>query len=177
MIAGQGSRASRIFGALRSLFGAAVVGGAFELLGVPAGMLLGSIVGAAIVNQRWFPSVRYPARLPSIIQQVGLMLVGLAAGALLTVETLLSTASIALPIVVSYLGLALINLVLISLLMLRYGMNPSTAVLATAPGGLAEMLSMAVDKGADLEIVVTIQTVRLITLVLFLLPILVVVFS
>ncbi|WP_460747284.1 AbrB family transcriptional regulator [Nocardiopsis oceani] len=163
-------------GVLRLLAGAAVVGSLFELLGIPAGMLLGSAIGAALVNQAWFPRLR-PAAFPRTLRYIGLMLVGLVSGVLLTVDSLVSTASVAVPVIVAYLGLVVVNLLLIALLMARYNIDPATAVLAVTPGGLAEVTSLAIDKGAQMGVVMTVHAVRLFTLVLALLPILLVVLS
>ena len=170
------SRWAQALGVLRLLAGAAVVGLLFEKLGVPAGMLFGSVIGAALVNQRWFRGLRR-AEFPRSIRAVGLLSVGIVSGVLLTTESLISTATVAFPIVVAYLCLGGVNLLLITLLMSRYGAGPATAVLAVTPGGMAEITSMAVDKGAQVSLVVVLQSVRLLTLVLVLLPLMLVVLT
>lgn len=173
---GEESRWKRLLGTARLLAGAAMVGSLLEVLGVPAGMLLGSVVGAALVNQPWLLRVK-PVGFPPVLRHGGLVAVGLAAGALLTVESLLDTAAIAIPVALAYLALAVLNLVLITLLMARYGIDPVTAVLAVTPGGLAEVTSVAIDTGAQLGVVLCVHSVRLFTLVLILLPIFLVVLT
>ncbi|MET9711704.1 AbrB family transcriptional regulator [Nocardiopsis alba] len=160
----------RALDVLRLLAGAAVVGSLLELLGVPAGMLLGSAIGAALANQKWTPRLR-PTTFPRPLRYVGLLLVGLVSGVLLTMESLGSTASVALPVIAAYLGLAMVNLLVIALLMARYDVDPATAVLAVTPGGLAEVTSLAIDKGARMGVVMTVHSVRLLTIVFVFLPI------
>lgn len=134
-------------------------------------MLLGSIIGAALVNQRW--RMRWkPAEVPATLRQAGLVVMGLVTGVLLTLDSLISTAVIALPVVGAYLLLGVLNLGLVALLMGRYGVDPATAAFAVIPGGLGEVMSMAMDRGAEVTIVLTVHAVRLFTLVLILLPIL-----
>lgn len=161
---------------LRLLAGALVCGALFELMGVPVGMLLGSALGAALVNQAWFQRLR-PAVFPRQLRHGGLLLIGVGSGVLLTLDSLVVTASVAVPVVLAYLGLAVVNLLLITVFMGRYGVDPATAVLAVTPGGLAEVTSLAIDRGAQMGVVMTVHAVRLLTLVLVLLPIFLVVLT
>ncbi|MEU3018310.1 MULTISPECIES: AbrB family transcriptional regulator [unclassified Nocardiopsis] len=160
----------RVLGVLRSLAGAVVVGSLLELMGVPAGMLLGSAVGAALANHEWSPRLRSTS-FPRPLRYVGLLLVGLVSGVVLTMDSLASTASVAVPVIAAYLGLVLVNLLVISLLMARYDVDPATAVLAVTPGGLAEVTSLAIDKGAQMDVVMTVHAVRLLTIVFVFLPV------
>lgn len=164
------------WGLIRILTGATIVGGTLELLGVPAGMLLGGVVGAVLANQP-YTSTLAPARFPRPLRQIGLIGVGLVSGLLLTAESLVETAVVAGPVVLVYSALAALNLIFISILMVRYDIDPATAVLAVTPGGLAEVSSMAIDKGAQLGVVLTIHSVRLFALVLLILPVLLAVLS
>jgi len=173
---GEGSRISGLLDIGRLLLGGASGGSLLEFLGVPAGMLIGSVLGAALVNQPWTPRIR-PARLPVAARQIGLVAVGLASGVLLTLESILSTATIAVPVVLAYLALTALNLVFITVLMSRYQVDPVTAVLAVTPGGLAEVSAIAIDKGAEVGIVLSVHAVRLFSLVLVILPILLLVLS
>ncbi|NLS09331.1 ammonia monooxygenase [Nesterenkonia sp. MY13] len=160
----------KLWGLLRLFLAAAAVGTLFELLGVPAGMLLGAVIGAALVNQRWTPRMK-PAEVPAPLRQGGLVLMGFVTGVLLTLDSLASTATIAIPVAVAYLLLGVVNLGFVTLLMSRYGVDPATAVFAVTPGGLGEVMSLAMDRGAEVVVVLTVHAVRLFTLVLVLLPI------
>lgn len=101
-----------------------------------------------------------------------MIIIGLISGVLLTVDSLAGTAAVALPITLAYLGLGALSLLFISFLMARYGADPAPAVLAVTPGGLGEITSIAIDKGAHLGLVITIHSVRLFTIVLLILPVL-----
>src|SRR5690625_6979418 len=107
------TRRSQIGGVLKLLWGAAVVGLPMHYLGVPAGMLLGSIFGAALVNQRWSARLK-PSTFPRPLRNAGLMTVGLISGVLLTAESLFSTGSIALPIIVAYSSLTAVTLLFVT---------------------------------------------------------------
>lgn len=148
----EGSRLTQLLGIGRLLLGGVSVGSVLELLDVPAS-------------------------LPILARQIGLTTVGLAAGVLLTLDSLLNTAVIALPVVLAYLALTALNLVFITVLMSRYQVDPVTAVLAVTPGGLAEVTTIAIDKGAQVGVVLSVHAVRLFSLVLVILPILLLVLS
>ena len=165
------SARTRTLGALKLLGGATLVGLPLHLLGLPAGMLLGSIFGAALVNQPWTSELQ-SSDFPRPLRHLGMIIIGLISGVLLTVDSLAGTAAVALPITLAYLGLGALSLLFISFLMARYGADPATAVLAVTPGGLGEITSIAIDKGAHLGLVITIHSVRLFTIVLLILPVL-----
>ncbi len=133
-------------------------------------------MGSALANQ---PVITRMSRVefPAFLRRLALMTIGLVSGVLLTWESLRSTAGIALPVVGAYLLIVLVNLLFIALLMGRYRVDPVTAVLAVTPGGLAEVMGLALDRQAQISIILTVHTVRLFALVLVLLPILLWVFS
>lgn len=166
----------RVLGVIRLLLGGLAGGSLLELLDVPAGMLLGSVVGAALVNQRWGGRLT-PAVFPPFLRQLGFVAVGLAAGVLLTVESLVNTGSIAIPVTLAYLALGVLNLLFATILMARYGVDSVTAVLALTPGGLAEVSTIALEKDAQVGVVLSVHAVRLFTLVLVVLPILLVILT
>lgn len=170
------SRWRSALGLLRLLLGGLAIGLLFEWLGIPAGMMLGAAVGAALLNQPQISRMRR-VEFPRLARQIALITIGLISGVLLTVGSLQSTASIALPIVGAYLLVWLIMLGFIALLMKKYQLDPATAVLSVIPGGLAEVMGMAMDKGAQISVVLTIHSVRLFAIVLILLPILLWVFA
>ena len=58
--------------------------------------------------------------------------------------------------------------------MRRYDVDPLTAVLACAPGGVSEIAITASQLGAEVGIVLAIHTVRVLAVVLLVLPVLVV---
>lgn len=164
------------FGVGRLVLCAALFGALFEWLNVPAGMMLGAAVGSALANQPVITRMKR-AEYPAWLRQFSLITIGLVSGVLLTWDSLRSTAVVALPVVGAYILIVLMNLLFIALLMSKYRVDPVTAVLAVTPGGLAEVMGLALDRQAQISIVLTVHTVRLFALVLVLLPILLWVFS
>lgn len=154
----------------RLFLGALTVGTAFELLGIPAGMLLGAIIGAALSNQPWTTNWR-PTRLPRPFRSVGLIILGIVTGLMLTWESLASTATIALPVAVSYFGLGVLNTLFAWFLMERYRVGPATAIFSVTPGGFGEVLSLAMERNAQIPIVLSVHAVRIMLLVLAIIPI------
>jgi membrane AbrB-like protein len=101
-----------------------------------------------------------------------MMLLGCAAGARLEPSTLVALARLALPILLAVAVLLLLDVVLAAVLTRRYAVDPVTALLACAPGGVSEMTMMAQDADARTEIVVAVHVVRVATVVLVALPLL-----
>ncbi|MCT4574232.1 AbrB family transcriptional regulator, partial [Bacillus thuringiensis] len=79
----------------------------------------------------------------------------------------------ALHVLASVALLLLLNVLLALLLVRRYKVDAMTAVLATAPGGLSEIVAVSMDWGARTSVVVAIHTVRVMVIVLVALPLLV----
>jgi uncharacterized membrane protein AbrB (regulator of aidB expression) len=57
----------------------------------------------------------------------------------------------------------------------RYGVDPVTALLACAPGGVSEISVLADDHNARTGVVIAVHVVRVVTVVLVVLPLLVMV--
>ena len=154
------------------LSGAAVGAWVFTVLNVPAGTLIGSVVGSAVVNRSpWTPSGAQP--LPVPIRVGGLALLGCAAGVRLDADTLTTLGRIAVPLVASILALVVLDLVLAVVLVRHYDVDPLTAVLACAPGGLSEIAVTGAQMGAQMGVLLAIHTVRVLACVLLVLPVLV----
>ena len=137
------------------------------LLQVPAGGIVGAVAGSALSS-----GVRGFTPPPRAVRGVGMMLLGCAAGARLEPATLVALLHLAAPILLAVAVLLLLDVVLAALLTRRYGVDPVTALLACAPGGVAEMTMMAQDADARIEIVVAVHVVRVATVVLVALPLL-----
>lgn len=147
--------------------GAAAGAGVLTALQVPAGGIIGAVLGSATVSMlRERPSATAPLRL------VGLYLLGIASGLRLDAETLGQLAGLAVPFGFSLSVLLLVQ-VLVAWSLTRLGIEPRTALLAAAPGGISEFSSLAADVRADVGAVTAIHIVRVIVVVLVALPLLI----
>ncbi|MQA10370.1 MAG: ammonia monooxygenase [Pseudonocardiaceae bacterium] len=161
-----GSRWSWLWLLAGGLLGATLL----TLLGVPAGAIVGAVLGSAVVSIR---GARLRAVPPST-RIVGLVLLGCAAGVRLEPDSLLMLAKLAVPLVGAVVVLLALNVGLALLLTKRYQVDPITAMFACAPGGLSEIGSLAETYGARVGVVVAVHVVRVILVVVLLLPILLV---
>lgn len=180
MPSSAGERGRPLLNALVLVVGG--VGGAALLttLHVPAGALIGSVVGSMAVNgitdavarRRAAPGQEPKrARVPRAIRIVGQVLLGVLAGARLTGETLQTLLASALPVAIGVILLIALSLLLARYLFSRHGVDPLTAVLATAPGGISELASVAEHRGAAMHIVLALHLFRVLAVVLVALPI------
>lgn len=131
----------------------------FAGLGVPAGWLSGAVVGALCAI-----AAGLSIRVPNGLRDVVFFGLGLSMGAAVTPETIAAIARWPL----SILGLALAMLAVMAAvvaLLMRAGVDRTTAILASAPGALSTVLILAVDSGAAVRRIVVIQCVRLLALV------------
>jgi uncharacterized protein len=101
-----------------------------------------------------------------------MVLLGCAAGVRLEAATLQTLLHLVVPILLAVAGLLLLDFALALLLTRRYGVDPVTALLACAPGGVSEMTVLADDANARTGIVVAVHVVRVVTVVLIALPLL-----
>jgi membrane AbrB-like protein len=123
---------------------AAVGGLTFGMLGVPAGYLSGSILAVSIAAL----SGR-PMRVPAPMMRVLLVLIGISLGAVVTPETLRGMATYPLSIAVLIVASTVISIV-------------GTAYLAAAPGGLSQVMALAIELKADVRAVAIVQTLRVV---------------
>lgn len=137
------------------------------VLHVPAGGIVGAVAGSTVAS-----GIRGYAPPPRGVRAVGMVLLGCAAGARLQPSTMTALLHLAVPILLAVVVLLTLDVVLAALLTRRYGVDPVTALLACAPGGVGEMTMMAVDADARTEIVVAVHVVRVVTVVLIALPLL-----
>lgn len=138
------------------------------LLGVPAGGIVGAVLGSAAV------SIRAGGRLPDVPPAgriSGLVLLGCAAGVRLEPATLLTLLHLAVPLLGAVLLLLLLDVALALALARWCGLDRTTALFACAPGGLSEITAVAEEQGARLGIVVAVHVVRVVLVVALLLPV------
>jgi uncharacterized protein len=152
-----------------ALAGGLAGAGLFVLLQVPAGGIVGAVAGSAVASgMRSHRPPSYPVRV------AGMVVLGCAAGVRLEAGTLQTLLHLAVPLLLSVAALLALDVLLATVLVRRYGVDPVTALLACAPGGVSEMAVLAHDANARTEIVVAVHVVRVVTVVLVVLPLLLV---
>lgn len=150
------------------LAGGAAGGVLLTLLHVPAGAIVGAVIGSAAVNGT------VPGRpLARPVRMSGLVVLGCIAGARLTPDSIRQLLLLVGPLVVGALLLLVLDVLLARLLSRRYGVDPVTALFACAPGGVSEVVVVAEQAGAQVDVVVAIHLVRVLFVVLVALPALV----
>ena len=136
----------------------AVIGGlTFGFLGIPAGYLSGSIliVGCAALAGR-------PMRIPAPFMRVLLVLIGVSLGAVVTPETLRGMATYPLSIGVLIVATTVISFCGAAYLRVVHRWDMLTAYLAAVPGGLSQVMALAIELKADVRAVVIVQTIRIV---------------
>jgi len=136
---------------------AAIGGLTFGLIGMPAGYLSGSIlvVAVAALGGR-------PMRVPAPMLRVLLVLIGISLGAVVTPETLRGMATYPLSIGVLLAATVAISAVGTVYLRTVHGWDKVTAYLAAVPGGLSQVMALALELKADVRAVAIVQTIRVV---------------
>ena len=126
-------------------------------LGMPAGFLSGSILavaGASLAGR--------PMLIPTALMRVLLVLIGISLGAVVTPETLHGMATYPLSIAALIVAMAAISFTGAAYLRVVHGWDMLTAYLAAAPGGLSQVMGLAVELDSDVRAIAIVQTVRVV---------------
>lgn len=151
---------------LAALAGAAVL----ELAGLPAGALIGAAVGAGLVASRG--EVARP--LPAPVRLAAFAVLGWLLGSRVDAESLAAVPGLAGPIAV-ILAVYGTGAVVTTVALVRWAGWPApTALLAAAPGGVAEMIAIGVVESDTAERVAALHLLRLAMILLVVPPIAVV---
>lgn len=134
---------------------AATGGLTLGLLHFPAGFLSGAIilVSIAALSGR-------PVLVPTSLARLVYLCVGMSLGGAVTPQTLHGLSS--WPVSMAILTLAMIAVTIAVMAYLRHvhGWDANSALLGSFPGGLATVMVLAVENGADVRAVAVVQTVR-----------------
>jgi uncharacterized protein len=145
-------------GALLLTAGAAIVGATVAtLLHLPAAPLLGAMVGVAVVNIATSSAFAIAPAGRWIVYVCMGWLLGLS----VTTDALKELRSAFVPIVVTVVAFLVFGLVAAWLLWRFTSIDSLTALLATAPGGIAQMGAFSVSAGANVPIVLTVHVLRI----------------
>jgi uncharacterized protein len=136
---------------------AAIGGGAFGLLGLPAGWLSGSIlvVAAAALAGR-------PLLMPQLLTRSIFVVIGISLGAVVTPETLRGIASYPVSIAMLIAAIVCISATGTAYLCVVHRWRPLSAYLASSPGGLSQVLVVAAELGAELRAIAIVQSLRVV---------------
>lgn len=127
------------------------------LTGVPGGYLSGSILvvsTAALVGR--------PMTIPLPMMRALFVLLGTSLGAVVTPETLNGMAAYPLSIAVLLAAMACIGFCCASYLQVVHGWDRTSAYLASAPGGMSQVLAVGAEIGADLRAIAIVQSMRVV---------------
>lgn len=152
---------------LPALLGGLAGGALLTLLHVPAGGIVGAVAGSAVVS-----AVRTRPPVSTHVRLTGMILLGCAAGIRLEPKTLQTLLHLAIPLLFSVAVMLLVDGLLAALLARKYAIDPVTALLACAPGGVSEIAVVAENVGARSGIVIAVHVVRVLAVVLVALPLL-----
>jgi uncharacterized protein len=130
---------------------------ALGLTGVPGGYLSGSIllVSAAALAGR-------PMLIPVSLMRVLFVLLGTSLGAVVTPETLYGMTTYPLSIAVLLVAMCCISFCCARYLQTVHGWDRLSAYLASAPGGMSQVLAVAAETGADLRAIAIVQSMRVV---------------
>jgi membrane AbrB-like protein len=127
------------------------------LTGVPGGYLSGAIlfVAAAALAGR-------PMLIPLPLMRAIFVLLGTSLGSVVTPATLQGMATYPLSIVVLLIAMACIGVGCAAYLRIVHGWEMLSAYLASAPGGMSQVLAVAAEIGADLRAIAIVQSMRVV---------------
>jgi uncharacterized protein len=138
---------------------AAAGGLAFTLLGLPAGLISGSVVAVTVAAL-----LGRPAKVPVPLARVCYVVVGILLGAVVTPQTLKALAT--WPVSVALLMVATVCMMVAttSYLRLVHGWDRLSALMGASPGSMMQVIALSTEFGADLRAVAIVQTLRVLLL-------------
>jgi uncharacterized protein len=124
-------------------------------LGIPAGLVSGSVLAVAIAAL-----AGRQMRVPTAVQRVCFVLVGILLGAIVTPETLKGMAT--WPLSIAVLAVATIAMIATTTSYLRFvhGWDWASAFLGASPGAMAQVVALSAEFKADLRGVAIVQVMR-----------------
>jgi membrane AbrB-like protein len=128
----------------------------FVFLGIPAGLVSGSVLAVAIAGL-----IGRPMKVPLPVARLCFVMIGILLGAIVTPETLHGVAT--WPLSIALLALATICMIGATTSYLRFvhGWDVVSAFLGASPGAMAQVLVLATEFKADLRGVAIVQVLRI----------------
>ena len=127
----------------------------FSLLGIPAGLVSGSVLAVAIAAL-----AGRPMYVPTPVARICAVLIGILLGAVVTPETLHGMATWPLSVVI--LAAATLAMIVATTSYLRFvhGWDWVSAFLGASPGAMAQVISLSAEFKADLRGIAIVQVMR-----------------
>ena len=146
---------------VESLLIGAAGGFLFNAARFPAGWLAGSMVFAAVAAL-----AGRPIYVPGSLARACSIALGIAIGGVVTPETLRGMTTWPLSIAMVSVSVGAATLATVTYLKRVHGWNTLTAIFASTPGGLAQVMALAAEEGRDCDIrgVAIVQTLRVVIL-------------
>src|SRR4051812_6041758 len=146
---------------LETLLIAAAGGVSFAWLGIPAGLVSGSVLAVAIASL-----AGRPTRVPAPVTRVAFVVIGTLLGAIVTPETMRGVAT--WPLSVAVLVVATISMIAATTAYLRFvhGWEWVSAYLGASPGAMAQVISLSAEFKADLRGVAIVQVMRVLLIMI-----------
>jgi uncharacterized protein len=138
---------------------AAAGGSLLAWLGVPAGLVSGSVLTVSIAAL-----ARRPVKVPLWLARVCFVLIGTLLGSVVTPETLRGFAT--WPASVAILAVAAVCIMTITAFYLRvvHRWDALSALLGASPGAMAQVIAIATELGGDLRGIAIVQTMRVLVI-------------
>jgi membrane AbrB-like protein len=144
---------------IETLLIGALGGAALGLPGFPAGWLSGAILAVSIAA-----IAGRAVRIPDPLARITFVATGISLGGAVTPETLSGMGAWPASLALLAVGMTMLTAAVAVYLRKVHGWDTISAVLAACPGGLATVLVLAAENGADVRSVAIVQTVRIVLL-------------
>ena len=140
----------------------ALAGGlTFTYLGLPAGLVSGSVLAVATAAL-----LGRPVRMPLLLARVCYVIVGILLGAVVTPETLRGVTTWPVSIALLMLCSVVMMLATSSYLRVVHRWDPLSALLGASPGAMAQVIALSSELGGDLRAIAIVQTMRVLLIVI-----------
>jgi uncharacterized protein len=133
------------------------------LTGFPAGWLSGAILVVSIAAIAGRPMV-----VPNHVARVTYVVMGISLGGTVTPETVAGMVNWPMSIFLLSIAMALLTVAVTLYLRIVHKWDSSSALLGSFPGGLATVMVLAIEHGANVRAVAVVQTVRVVAIALLL---------
>jgi uncharacterized protein len=138
----------------------ALIGGvAFTLVGLPAGLLSGSMLAVALAGV-----IGRPVLIPAAVARVSFVLIGILLGSVVKPEMLRGIADWPLSIVILVAAALCIIVATATYLRLVHGWDRLSALMGASPGSLGQVMALSAEYGLDLRKIAIVQTTRVLML-------------